>query len=129
MRLTYCYGLLGIVEAATSCYPGFPQEIKISGAKGSAVLQEDRIIFWKFLKERPDDEDVLKQFAVSDGSGRASDPSALDYKNHAAQISDFIDAIEKDRKPLVDGVEGRRSLQLVLAIYTSAAQGKSVLLD
>ena len=38
----------------------------------------------------------------------------------------MIDAIKNDRKPYVDASAGRRALELVLAIYRSAATGKSV---
>jgi len=40
----------------------------------------------------------------------------------------MIEAIEKDRKPLVDGYAGKRALELILAIYQSAAEGRGVTL-
>ena len=45
---------------------------------------------------------------------------------HTPLYADVIDAINNDRKPYVDGEAGRRALELVLAIYKSAAEGKSV---
>ena len=47
-------------------------------------------------------------------------------KGHAAQIEDLLDAIESDRKPLVDGVEGRRAIELITGIYMSATLGGRV---
>ena len=45
---------------------------------------------------------------------------------HTPLYADVIDAIRNDRAPYVDGEAGRRALELVLAIYKSAAEGKPV---
>lgn len=50
----------------------------------------------------------------------------LGPQGHAGQIADFLDALESETDPLVDGVEGRRSLELVTAIYKSATTGERV---
>ena len=42
------------------------------------------------------------------------------------QIKDFFDAIRENRRPLVDGREARKALEVVLAIYTSAETGKEI---
>ena len=39
-----------------------------------------------------------------------------------------MNAITKGRKPLVDGEEGRKSVEIILAIYKSAWSGKRVTL-
>ena len=45
---------------------------------------------------------------------------------HNPLYADVIDAIKNDRQPYVTAVDGRNALELVLAIYKSAAEGKSV---
>lgn len=50
----------------------------------------------------------------------------LEYEYHAGQIYDFINAIEKGEKPLVDGESGRRTIELISAIYKSGTLGKPV---
>ena len=45
---------------------------------------------------------------------------------HNPLYADVIDAIKNDREPYVTAEDGRRALELVLAIYKSAAEGKSV---
>ena len=52
-------------------------------------------------------------------------PNVYGY-GHTKLYADVIDAIKNDRAPLVDAEAGRRALELVLAIYKSAAEGKSV---
>ena len=45
---------------------------------------------------------------------------------HTSLFADVIDAVEKDRKPYVDAVAGRNALEMILAVYQSAATGKPV---
>jgi predicted dehydrogenase len=45
---------------------------------------------------------------------------------HARQIQELVGAIAAGRKPLVDGVEGRKSVAILLAIYESQRTGQPV---
>jgi len=56
----------------------------------------------------------------------AAEASAITADSHALQIQDFVDAIGQDRKPLVDGLEGRKALEVVVAVYRSSQTGKVV---
>jgi predicted dehydrogenase len=60
--------------------------------------------------------------------GGAADPTAIGHHGHAKLFQDFVDAIRKDRAPAIDGREGRRSVEIILAIYKSAQTGKKVTL-
>ena len=44
----------------------------------------------------------------------------LAWTLHAGQINDLLQSIERGTAPLVDGVQGKRSLELITAIYKSA---------
>ena len=59
-------------------------------------------------------------------TGGAADPSAIDHLGHREQLKDFIKAIETGTKPAIDGEEGRKSVELILAIYKSSWTGKVV---
>ena len=45
---------------------------------------------------------------------------------HTPLYKNVIEAIQNHTKPLVDAEAGKRALELVLAIYKSAAEGKPV---
>lgn len=49
-----------------------------------------------------------------------------EHGGHMAVISDFLSAVRTGRKPLVDGNEGRRSIELAVGIYKSAITGQPV---
>mgnify|MGYP006201989817 CR=1 FL=1 len=42
------------------------------------------------------------------------------------EITQSVDAIKKDRQPAVDGAEGRKSIEIILAVYKAAESGKAV---
>lgn len=44
----------------------------------------------------------------------------LTYTLHIGQIDNFLTALETGTAPLIDGVQGKRSLELIAAIYKSA---------
>ena len=127
--LRFANGALGVIEATTAAYPGYLKRIELHGSEGSAVLEVEDIKHWDFIKKTRADAAVLRQMAESKSTGGgAADPAAIGHHGHAMQFQDFVDAIRKDRKPAIDGHEGRRSVEVILAIYQSAKTGKRVAL-
>ena len=114
-------GALGVIEGSTATFPGFPQRLEIHGDKGTIILEADKIKNW-LIGEEEDKADNAEKIS---GTG-ASDPMAISYEGHRRQIQDFIDAIKEDREPFVNGEEGRKALEIVLAIYKSSREGRPV---
>lgn len=125
--LKFPNGALGVIEGATSAWPGFLKRIEISGEKGSAILEDDRLIFWKFDKETTEDDEIRAKAAQPSAiGGGASDPKAISHEGHRVQMQDLVDAIREKRAPAISGDEGRKAVQLILAIYESAKTGRKV---
>lgn len=127
--LRFASGALGVIEASTAAFPGYLKRLEIHGDSGSAAMEEEDLVKWDFAK--PDKKDQAIQSSMAQrksGGGGASDPSAIGHHGHAKQFQDFADAIRKDRQPAVDGLEGRRSVEIILGIYKAAETGKSVTL-
>ncbi|MDR1957537.1 MAG: Gfo/Idh/MocA family oxidoreductase [Planctomycetaceae bacterium] len=122
-------GALGIIEATTAAYPGYLKRIEIHGSTGSAVMEEEDIIKWDFASSIDDDAEIRETMTnrLSTGGG-AADPAAIGYHAHARQFRDVLDAIDSGRKPLVDGHEGRKSVEIILAIYAAAEKQAAVTL-
>lgn len=120
-------GALGVIEATTAAFPGMLKKIEIHGSTGSAVIEEEDIKVWEFAKARAADKKVLAQYAdANETGGGASDPSAIGHAAHAMQFRDFFKAIKSGTQPLIDGHEGRRSVEIILAIYKAAETGKTI---
>jgi UDP-N-acetyl-2-amino-2-deoxyglucuronate dehydrogenase len=125
--LKFANGALGVIQATTSVYPGLPKTIGIHGDKGTVVIEQEDVLRWDLSPEAPEDKQIQERFAKKVGaSGGASDPSAISYQGHARQLADFVKAIETGSEPLVDGREGRRAVEVILAIYKSMEQGKTI---
>jgi predicted dehydrogenase len=123
----FASGALGVILASTGVHPGFAKTIAIHGDGGSAVIEQEDVLVWKFANESPDDGLLRARFAKKTGaSGGASDPGAISHVYHARQLADFVDAIRNDRAPLVDGREGRKAVALISALYQAAKTGKRV---
>jgi UDP-N-acetyl-2-amino-2-deoxyglucuronate dehydrogenase len=116
-------GALGVLEATTATRPkDLEGSISILGEKGSVVIGGffmNEIVTWNFADARPEDADVLARY------GR--NPSDFAY-NHGEYLRDVIAAIQTKKAALVDGLEGRRSLELITALYESIETNNDVVL-
>jgi predicted dehydrogenase len=124
--LRFRSGALGTIIAATSHYPGLLKTMAIHGSAGSAVVEQDRLAVWQFADEIPTDAELRMKFAGSANTGGAADPKAISHEGHTRQLADFVRALRTGGQPAVDGAEGRKAVELILAIYQSQATGQVV---
>jgi predicted dehydrogenase len=127
--LRFASGALGTIEATTSAFPGLLKRTEVHGDAGSAIVEQDTIKLWQFATEEPGDADLLREFGEASATpGGAGDPKAISHLGHRLQLEDLIRAIENGGRPLVDGREGRKSVEIILAIYESSRTGRRVTL-
>lgn len=119
--LKYKNGALGTIISSTACYPGFEERIEVSGTKGTMEMYKNRIRTREIMGE----EKAATSQAAERGSG-AADAQAISNEGHVAQIKDFCRAIIEDRDPFITGEEGRKPLEIILAVYESARMKKPV---
>ncbi|MDA2939143.1 Gfo/Idh/MocA family oxidoreductase [Acidobacteria bacterium AH-259-A15] len=124
VTLEFATGTLGILEAATSAYPGYPRRLVLTGAAGTAVLEHDQLMATDLLSRREEDAEVGERSQ----NASASSPVVSDVRGHGKIMEDFLDAIQNDRAPICDGREGRKSVELVQAIYQSSRTGQAITL-
>ncbi|MBQ9848650.1 MAG: Gfo/Idh/MocA family oxidoreductase [Clostridia bacterium] len=118
----YKNGATGVIQATTSVYPGYPRRLELNGDKGSVVLDETSIVRWDVC-DTADHEDVVMFPSLAHG---ASTPTAISAEGHIRQISDMINAIKTGKKPLSGLAEGRKAVDVILAIYRSAEEGRPI---
>jgi len=117
----YASGALGVIQAATALWPGYPERIEIHGTKGSAIVTGDQLTRW----DVHDDKGEPPPLAFEANSG-ASDPMAISLTPFERLFTDFGEACKAGRAPASSGIEGYRALQLVRSVYTSCAEGRKV---
>jgi UDP-N-acetyl-2-amino-2-deoxyglucuronate dehydrogenase len=125
--LKFKNGALGVIEATTSAWPGLLKKTEIHGTEGTVIVEQDDILMWQFAKTKAKDKALLDKFAKRvGGTGGASDPKAISYVGHMEQLKDFVKAIQSGRPPKITGNEGRKAVEIILAIYQSSWTGKRV---
>jgi predicted dehydrogenase len=120
--LEFRNGAIGTLEAATSVYPGYPRRIELTGSKGTIILEHDRIIAADLRDAHID----LVVPTIESANPSANSPVVSDIGGHKELLKDMFRAIETNGRPVCDGAEGRRSVELVQAIYESARTGNPV---
>ena len=114
-------GSVGTIEGTTNVYPkNLEETLYMFGETGTVKIggtSTNNIDVWNFADEgEADQKNKGLQEATSNVYGNG----------HTSLFADVIDAVEKDRKPYVDAVAGRNALEMILAVYQSAATGKPV---
>ncbi len=119
--IKFANGAVGTIEGTTNVYPkNLEETLYLFGENGTVKLggkSTNAIDVWDFADETDKDKQnkgLFEQTANVYGNG------------HTSLFADMIYAIENNVKPYVDAVAGRNALELVLAVYKSAAEGKPV---
>ena len=114
-------GAVGIIEGTTNVYPkNLEETLFLFGETGTVKLggkSTNNIDVWDFADEGESDQK---------NKGLQEVTSNVYGNGHTSLFADVIDAIVNDRKPYVDAVAGRNALEIILAIYKSAATGEAV---
>jgi UDP-N-acetyl-2-amino-2-deoxyglucuronate dehydrogenase len=120
--IKFSNGSYGIIEGTTNIYPkNLEETLCIFGEKGTVKVggkSVNLIEEWHFADNIDDPEEVKAKH-------HENPPNVYGF-GHKPLYADMIDAIKNDRPPYVTARDGKRALELVLAIYKSAAEGKSV---
>ena len=122
--LRFTSGALGVIEATTATRPkDLEGSISILGEHGSVVIggfAVNQITTWEFTQPRPEDQDIITNYSVNP-------PDVYGFGHHEF-YRHVIDCIATGRQHLVDGLEGRKSLEIINAIYESVETGREVFL-
>lgn len=115
-------GAIGIVEGSACVYPkNLEETLSVFGEKGAVSiggLAVNRIETWRFGDDIDSEEEILKE--------QAGDPDSVYGFGHTPLFADLIDAVLKDRQPLIHGKEGKKGMEIILAAYKSQKTGLPV---
>lgn len=118
-------GAMGIVEATTATRPiNLEGSLSLLGEKGTVVIggfAVNKMEMWRFEDETEEEsKKIEKEFAEI--------PENVYGFGHKRYLEHVIDCIENNKRALVDGLEGRKSIELINAMYESSETGKEVFL-
>ena len=114
-------GAIGTIEGTTNVYPkNLEETLYLFGETGTVKIggtSTNNIDVWDFADQRPEDADL---------KGLQEATSNVYGNGHTLVYADMMDAIAQDRPPYIDAKAGRRALEMILAMYQSAATGLPV---
>lgn len=116
-------GAMATIEASVVQNPGLFSRVTVHGDNGvsaSIFEQPPETVGYHDIWTVPGEDKCVVESMVE-----ARERERFPYY-HVLQINDFLQAIIKDREPAVTGEEGRKSLEIVAAIYKSAQTGVPV---
>jgi len=114
-------GAIGVIDATTACYPGFVERIEIVGSRGTALLTGAK------LEVHCHDGKMLEAGGEEVVAGGA-DPMAFSHVFHKRLIEDFLDAIEGEREPTVNGEAALEVHRLIDALLRASDERRVVAL-
>jgi len=122
VTLRFKNGALGVIEATTATRPkDLEGSISVLGEKGAVEVggfAMDKLKTWQFAEPIESDTKVMEEYG-------ANPPHPAGF-GHARYYEHVIDCIQNNRQQLVDGLAGRRSLELITAIYESIETRREV---
>jgi predicted dehydrogenase len=115
-------GALGIIEATTATRPvDLEGSLSILGERGTVVIggfAVNEVVTWNFEDRTPEDDTVIQ-------SSRTQPENVYGY-GHQAFLNNVVQTIRGQGAALVDGLEGRKSIEVINAIYESVHTGREV---
>ena len=103
-----------------------PLEVSLERVnKMIAACRKHKVMLAGILQRRSNDNKIMQKFSAQQGGpgAGAADPAAIDYVPHQKNFEDMVNDLKNGDKPLVDGAEGRKAIEIILAIYRSALTG------
>jgi predicted dehydrogenase len=120
--LRFRSGALGIIEATTAVRPkDLEGSLSILGEHGTVEIggfAVNQMKVWNFVDASDEDDEVLERFSTN--------PPDVYGFGHKAYYEHVVRALREGGPNLVDGMQGRRSLELINAIYESVETGREV---
>jgi predicted dehydrogenase len=122
--LRYKNDAIGVIQASTAFFPGFPDRIEFHGTKGSVTTEGDFLKQWEVPGCPPPPQEAFQSSTLG-----SSKPMDIPVEPFCRQLRDVMQAISSNRPPLITGEEGLETLKVVLAMYDSARSGRQIAMD
>lgn len=117
----YNNGAFGTIQGSTLAYPSQMTRFELCGDEGTVIFDDKNILTCETLAGK-----------VNQNDWKLEDDHVIPEvrsPGHYRYVYDMIRAVQEDRDPFVSGEEGRKAVDVILAIYESAKTGKEIILS
>lgn len=122
--LKFRNGALGLIEATTAARPkDLEGSISLLGATGTVEVggfAVNKLKTWNFADGRAEEDGFMEKYSVNP-------PNVYGF-GHQMYYEHVVDCLANGARQTVDGREGRKSIQLINAIYESVETGQEIFL-
>jgi predicted dehydrogenase len=122
--LKFKNGALGVIEATTATRPtDLEGSISILGERGTVEISGfavNELKTWSFINQDIDEKEIIKNYSVNP-------PNVYGF-GHQSYYEHVVDCILNNKEILVDGIEAKKSIKLILAMKESIKTGEEVFL-
>ncbi|MBE7021464.1 MAG: Gfo/Idh/MocA family oxidoreductase [Ruminococcaceae bacterium] len=120
VKVRFKNGAIGVIQAATTVYPGLDTVFSVHGSEGSISFGDKGFYYWKLKDES------IKMPDVSGSMGGLNCQYSTNNYGHTYQVEDMALAVLEDRAPMVTGEEAKKSVEIILGIYKSSQEKKEI---
>jgi predicted dehydrogenase len=117
--LRFKSGALGAFEATVATRPeDLEGSMSLLGEKGSVILggpAVNLVTYWRFEKEQPEDREIQATYSQEV-------PNVYGH-GHEPFLAAAFDALLQNQPAPVDGADGKLNINILAALYESAARG------
>ena len=122
IQIKFKNGTVGNVEGTVCVYPkNLEETLTVIGEKGIVSiggLAVNKIETWRFEDGKDRESEVMSECNL--------DIDSVYGNGHTPLYKDVIDAIEKDREPYINGIEGKKAMEIILVSYKSSNEGRRI---
>ena len=120
IRVKFKNGAIGVIQGATSSYPGLDTVFSIHGSKGSISFGDKGFYYWEL-----EDKSIPMPEVTGSMGGLNCQYSTNNY-GHTYQVEDMALSVIEDRDPMITGEEAMKSVMVILSIYKSSRENKEI---
>lgn len=113
-------GAVATIDATVCSQPSFSKKFILCGENGTVVMEEDAILSWSLPDSCP-----IPLGAKSDNSASAH-PRGISATYHTREYCNFVSHVLDGKALMLDTVQGRMPLGVILGVYESSRTGKTI---
>jgi predicted dehydrogenase len=119
-------GALGTLYTTTCAVPEGAQRVYMFGTKGSFSRHGDKLEFYE-MGPASERKRMMAAFGgVQTADAASRDPLAVSADGHTLIIEDLVQAVRRDRSPVIPIESAAHSVAIAAAIYQSGRTGREV---
>lgn len=120
VRVKYKNGAMGVIEGATTAYPGLDTVFSIHGTRGSVSFGDEGFYYWKL------EDKTIPMPEISGSMGGLNCQYNTTNYGHTYLVEDMAMSVIEDRNPNITGEDAKNSVEVILNIYKSSKEKREI---